>query len=155
MQITYLATYPQFIPELADLLYAEWLDLYQAAGLTLDDLTAALHARAVTDQLPLTLIAVEHDQLLGAGSIKLDEAGTREGLSPWLGGIYVKASQRGRGLGAQIVTALEDKARALGVPALYLSADTAEHFYLRLGWQVLDRVESLGVRNVALMTKSL
>lgn len=155
MQIDYLASYPELIPELTELLFAEWQDLYLAAGLSQADLAAALQERAVRDRIPLTLVAIEHGQLVGAGSIKLSEDGTRVGLTPWLAGIYVKEDQRGKGLGIQIVTALEQIARELGVPRLYLSADNAEHFYLKLGWQVLDKVESFGVREVALMSKDL
>jgi GNAT superfamily N-acetyltransferase len=156
IRIDYLANHRHLIPELSTMLYAEWLDLYQAAGLTQHDLIAALEQRCVTHQLPLTLVAIDADgQLVGAGSIKLDEPGTKVGLGPWLGGIYIKQPQRGLGIGAQIVTALERQACALGVTALYLSADTAEAFYLRLGWQVMERLESLGVRDVALMTKKL
>lgn len=156
IRIDYLANHSALIPELSTLLYNEWADLYQAAGLTKQDLTTALELRCATNQLPLTLVAVTADgQLLGAGSIKLDEPGTKEGLSPWLGGIYVKANQRGLGLGALIVTALEDKARELGVTDLYLSADTAEGFYLRLGWHTLELLESFGVRDVVLMSKRL
>jgi len=156
VSIDYLANHSTVIPELSTLLYNEWADLYQAAGLTRQDLITALELRCATNQLPLTLVAIAADgQLLGAGSIKLDEPGTKAGLSPWLGGIYIKEQQRGLGLGALIVTALEDKARELGVTALYLSADTAEGFYLRLGWHVLERLESHGVRDVVLMTKEL
>jgi GNAT superfamily N-acetyltransferase len=155
MQIDYLAAYPGLIPELTELLFAEWQDLYLAAGLSQADLAAALQERAVRDRIPLTLVAIDDGQLVGAGSIKLSEDGTRVGLTPWLAGIYVKEDQRGKGLGIQIVTALEQIARELGVPRLYLSADNAEHFYLKLGWQVLDKVESFGVRDVALMSKDL
>lgn len=155
MQIDYLAAYPGLIPELTELLFAEWQDLYLAAGLSQADLAAALQERAVRDRIPLTLVAIDDGQLVGAGSIKLSEDGTRVGLTPWLAGIYVKEDQRGKGLGVQIVAALEQIARELGVQRLYLSADNAEHFYLKLGWQVLDKVESLGVRDVALMSKDL
>ncbi|MFN6969704.1 MAG: GNAT family N-acetyltransferase [Rheinheimera sp.] len=156
IRVDYLANHRALIPELSTLLYHEWADLYQAAGLSKQDLTTALIQRCVTNQLPLTLVVLAEDgQLLGAGSIKLDEPGTKQGLSPWLGGIYIKEQQRGLGLGALIVTALEQKACALGVAALYLSADTAEGFYQRLGWQVLERLDFLGVRDVVLMTKQL
>lgn len=155
MQIDYLAAHPELIPELTTLLFAEWQDLYLAAGLNEADLAAALQERAVRDRIPLTLVAIDDGQLVAAGSIKLSEDGTRVGLSPWLAGIYVKEDQRGKGLGIQIVSALEQIARELGVQRLYLSADNAEHFYLKLGWQVLDKVESLGVRDVALMSKDL
>lgn len=156
IRIDYLANHSALIPELSTLLYNEWADLYQAAGLTKQDLTTALTQRCVTNQIPITFVAIAADgKLLGAGSIKLDEPGTKAGLSPWLGGIYIKEQQRGLGVGALIVTALEDKARDLGVTALYLSADTAEGFYQKLGWIVLERLESFGVRDVVLMSKAL
>lgn len=155
MQIDYLANWPGLIPELAALLYQEWLDLYQAAGIDEAQLRQVFTERTAVDTLPITLVLVKEGELAGAGSIKLTEPGTKDGVSPWLGGIYVKPQFRGLGLGRDIVLALEAKARQLGVEALYLSADTAVDFYTALGWQVLERVESLGVRDVAVMTKRI
>lgn len=155
MQIDYLAHWPGLIPELAALLHQEWADLYQAAGIDEAQLRQVLTERTATDTLPITLVLVKDGELVGAGSIKLTEPGTKEGLSPWLAGIFVKPQYRGLGFGRDIVLALEAKAQQLGVKALYLSADTAVDFYLSLGWQVLERVESLGVRDVALMSKRI
>lgn len=155
MQIDYLANWTGLIPELAALLYQEWADLYQAAGIDQAQLQQVLTERTALDTLPITLVLVKDGELVGAGSIKLTEPGTKEGLSPWLAGIYVKPQYRGLGLGRDIVLALEAKARQLGVEVLYLSADSAVDFYLSLGWQVLERLESLGVRDVALMSKRL
>lgn len=155
MQIDYLANWPGLIAELAALLYQEWADLYQAAGIDQAQLQQVLTERTVLDTLPITLVLVKDGELVGAGSIKLTEPGTKEGLSPWLAGIYVKPQYRGLGLGRDIVQALEAKAQQLGVETLYLSADSAVDFYLSLDWQVLERLESLGVRDVALMSKRL
>lgn len=155
MQIDYLANWPGLIPELAALLHQEWADLYQAAGIDQAQLQQVLTERTATDTLPITLVLVKDGELVGAGSIKLTEPGTKEGLSPWLAGIYVKPQYRGLGLGRDIVLALEAKAQQLGVETLYLSADSAVDFYLSLGWQVVERLESLGVRDVALMSKRL
>lgn len=155
MQIDYLAHWPGLIPELVALLHQEWADLYQAAGIDETQLRQVLTERTSVDTLPITLLAVKDGALVGAGSIKLTEPGTKEGLSPWLAGIFVKPQYRGLGFGRDIVLALEAKAQQLGVETLYLSADTAVDFYLSLGWQVLERVASLGVRDVALMTKRL
>lgn len=153
MQIDYLGNWPGLIPELAALLYQEWADLYLAAGIDQAQLQQVLTERTAVDTLPITLVLVKDGELVGAGSIKLTEPGTKEGLSPWLAGIYVKPQYRGLGLGRDIVLALEAKAQQLGVETLYLSADSAVDFYLSLGWQVLERLESLGVRDVALMSK--
>lgn len=155
MQIDYLANWPGLIPELAALLHREWADLYLAAGIDQAQLQQVLTERTALDTLPITLVLVKDGELVGAGSIKLTEPGTKEGLSPWLAGIYVKPQYRGLGLGRDIVLALEAKAQQLGVETLYLSADSAVDFYLSLGWQVLERLESLGVRDVALMSKRL
>ncbi len=155
MQIDCLANWPGFIPELAALLHQEWADLYQAAGIDQAQLQQVLTERTAVDTLPITLVLVKDEELVGAGSIKLTEPGTKEGLSPWLAGIYVKPQYRGLGLGRGIVLALEAKAQQLGVETLYLSADSAVDFYLSLGWQVLERLESLGVRDVALMSKRI
>ena len=47
------------------------------------------------------------------------------------------------------------QALQLGVEALYLSVGAAEEFYKRLDWTVLERRDSYGVKEVALMTKKL
>ena len=61
IRIDYLANHSAVIPELSTLLYNEWADLYQAAGLTKQDLITALELRCATNQLPLTLVAVAAD----------------------------------------------------------------------------------------------
>jgi GNAT superfamily N-acetyltransferase len=153
--IDYLANHKQVLPEVADLLYAQWADLFRAGGTSKDRLHELLLERAVTDKLPITLVAMDGGVLAGTGSIKLAEPGTKPGLSPWLAGMYVKERYRRSGVGASIVSALEAKAKELGIETLYLSVGAAEAFYAQLGWTVLERVNSYGVKEVALMAKRL
>lgn len=153
--IDYLANHKQFLSEVVELTYGEWHALLKAAGVSKEQLADLIAQRAVTDQLPITLVAISGGVLVGTGSIKLAEPGTKEGLSPWLAGMYVKPSHRGMGIGASIVRTLEAKAQQLGVGALYLSVGAAEEFYKRLDWTVMERVDSYGVKEVALMTKKL
>lgn len=156
MLIDYLANHKQYIPEIADLIYDEWSDLFQADGTGKDHLLAMLEVRANTEQLPITFVAVLNGELLGTGSIKLEEPGTKVGLSPWLAGIYVKRACRGSGVGVQIVAALEAKARDLGVETMYLSVDSAVGFYVQLGWSIMEeQIGSYGVKEVTLMSKRL
>lgn len=155
MQIDYLANHKEFIPEIAALSYREWTALFDASGISQSQLETILAQRAVTDRLPITFVAVSDGVLVGCGSIKMDEQGTKPGLSPWLAGIYVKDSHRGSGVGAMIVRALEAKAAQLGVEQMYLSAEAAEGLYARLGWTVIERLESYGVKRVALMKRVL
>lgn len=155
MLIDYLANHKEFIPEVAALSYGQWTALFQAAGISQDQLEIMLAERAVTDRLPITFVAISDGVLVGTGSIKMAEPGTKPGLSPWLAGIYVKDSHRGSGVGASIVRALEAKAAQLGVKEMYLSAGAAEGLYARLGWTLIERLESYGVKQVALMKREL
>jgi GNAT superfamily N-acetyltransferase len=153
--IDYLAKHKDLIPEITDLLYGHWADLFRAGGTSKEKLRELLVERAVTDKLPIAVVALCDGVLAGTGSIKLFEPGTRAGLSPWLAGMYVKDAYRGSGIGASIVRALEARASELGVTTMYLSVGAAEAFYLGLGWTVLERVNSYGVKDVAVMAKSL
>ena len=45
---------------------------------------------------------------------------THRELSPWLGGVYVIPSARGRGVARALVREVMDRAAAFGVPVLYL-----------------------------------
>jgi GNAT superfamily N-acetyltransferase len=156
MIVDYLANHRHFIPEIADLVFGEWSDLFLADGTGKEQLQAMLEVRANTERLPITLVAVRDGELLGTGSIKLEEPGTRAGLSPWLAGIYVKDAYRGSGVGEQIVRALEAKAQALGVETMYLSVGRAVGFYTRLGWSVMEEgISSFGVKEATLMSKRL
>ena len=155
MEIDYLANRRELIPEITNLLYGQWADLFQAGGTSKDKLRELLMERAVTDRLPITLVALNDSELVGTGSIKLSEPGTKVGLSPWLAGMYVKEAHRRSGVGAAIVRALEATATEFGVKTLYLSVGAAKGFYSRLGWTVLEHVNSYGIKDVALMARDL
>ena len=155
LAIDYLANHKERIPEIAGLLYGQWADLFRAAGTSEEQLEQLLVERAVTDKLPIAVVALIDGALAGTGSIKLSEPGTKPGLSPWLAGMYVKEAYRGSGIGAAIVQALEARASELGVETIYLSVGAAEAFYLGLGWTVLERVNSYGVKDVTVMMKHL
>lgn len=119
------------------------------------DFTRVIRSRAVRDRVPLTLIALAGDPLVGTVSLKLHEASTDAQLSPWIGGLLVDALWRGKGLGAALQGAAERAAAALGYARLHLSCEAnVEDFYLRLGWALMERKQSCGDL-VALMKKDL
>ena len=155
MRIDYLANHRHLIPEVTDLVYDQWSELFQAGGTSRDRLRELFVERAVTDRLPLAIVALDGDVLAGTGSIKLSEPGTRAGLSPWLAGMYVKDAFRSAGVGTMLVRALELNAVELGVETLYLSVGAASKFYEHLGWTALERMNSYGVKDVTLMAKDL
>lgn len=152
IEIAYLADHPEHTETIA-----RWLQ--DAFGhlrpeVTLDDTIATFRERAVKDRIPLTLIALEGGELVSTVSLKAEEPFTDKTLGPWVGGVYTREDKRGLGIAFQLMERLQQIALTLGHPRLYLSAVEAESLYRRLGWQTIDRVDSLG-EEVALMEKVL
>lgn len=71
--------------------------------------------------------------LIGAGGIERYE---HDGL---LRSVVVHENARGTGLGQQITSAVEDRARNNGVTALYLLTTTAADFFPRFGYERFER----------------
>jgi GNAT superfamily N-acetyltransferase len=57
------------------------------------------------------------------------------GLTPWIAGTYVAASERGRGIGTALMQQARHEAARLGIKRLYLYTSTAAAFYKGLGWK--------------------
>ncbi|MFC5462667.1 GNAT family N-acetyltransferase [Massilia niabensis] len=154
--ITSLADHPAHAAGVAERIYRLWGRLIHAdTGMSASDFTEVIRSRAVTHRVPLTLIALAGDELVGTVSLKEDEPTTAENLSPWIGGLLVDDSWRGKGLGQALLAAAEAAAARLGYASLYLSCEPdVEHFYGRSGWALVRRTHSCG-DEVALMTKRL
>ncbi len=78
----------------------------------------------------------------------------RRELTPWVASVYVAAEERGKGIGAALVRRVTEEAKALGYAKIYLFAFDAEKYYARMGWQLREKVEYLGVE-VAVMERDL
>jgi len=151
-----LANSPEHAEGVAARAYALWGRLiHEDTGMSAAEFTEVIRSRAVTDRVPLTLIALAGDELAGSISLKQREDGTDPALSPWIGGLLVDAAWRGHGLGAALLREAETVAATLGYAALYLSCEPAvEPFYARSGWTLIRRTLSCG-DDVALMQKRL
>jgi N-acetylglutamate synthase-like GNAT family acetyltransferase len=136
MQISYLAEYPGFIPTLG-----QWLlDYY---GHIIGEKTPeALIFRLLThlnkDTLPIAWVAHTNGQILGTSALREHDLEDREDLSPWLGGLFVGQEFRYHGIGSELVSAVENKARFLGVNTLYLFTLDKIDWYTHLGWKMFE-----------------
>lgn len=139
MEIAYLADHQELIPQLAAWFHAEFG--YLQPEWSRQDVIEVLAKRIHRDRIPLALLALEEGKLLGTVSLKIHDMDTRLDLSPWLAGLYVSSDRRGEGIGAKLVCGVENKAHELGVQELYLYTPKSEHFYLRLDWEVKERLE--------------
>jgi amino-acid N-acetyltransferase len=83
--------------------------------------------------LPGFLVAKENEQVIGCGSLVELTPELTEVRS-----LAVSPEQRGNGLGARIVDALIERARAAGYPQV-CALTLREDFFNRLGFQTVDR----------------
>ncbi len=152
MQIDYLANHQGLVPQITDWFFAEWSYLYPDR--TRDHFEDLIRGRANIDRLPMTLVSFESGTLTGTVCLKLHDMESRLELAPWLAGLYVAGSWRGKGIGTKLMDAIEEEARGLGFKDLFLYTPVSESFYLRKGWQVVDRTW-YGGSPVTLMEKNI
>ena len=141
MEIHYLKEYRQWIPTIAQWFYDEWGDFYP--NLTANDIAERLEQRTNTDTIPLALVAVEVDQVIGTVSLKQYDMDTRMQYAPWLASLYVKKTHRHKGVSIELIQAGLNKAVQLGIPVLYLYTIIPQHkaFYLSHGWEFVETTE--------------
>jgi GNAT superfamily N-acetyltransferase len=99
------------------------------------------------EEIPFILVATIDNELVGAAQLKYREmAEIFPDKEHWLGGVYIAASHRGQGYGAQIVEQIVNMAPSYGVETLYLQTPALDGgLYARLGWVPCTQVTNRGV----------
>lgn len=149
--IEYLADHPDLAPTLARWHYDEWRDLipnwsYQTA---LEELLSHRHRAAI----PTTLVAFRGGVLVGSASLLIEDVPAWRHLTPWVASVYVVPSERGTGVGSQLVQHVVAVAGQLGVKTVYLLTPGQAEFYRRLGWSEVG-AESGGRGYVVMATRA-
>lgn len=114
--------YDTFLHEFEIMTFEEWLELMK-------------HPERIT------FVAIENGRVLGTASLDFADLPPRDDLTPWLASVYVLPEFRARGLGAKLVEAVENEAKAKGFERIYLHTSDREGFYAKRGWQLVDKVE--------------
>jgi N-acetylglutamate synthase-like GNAT family acetyltransferase len=154
MEITFLKELLDSIIQIAQWYYAEWKGIYEASGLSFEDVKTAVAERTNTGTIPLAVVALDDKRIVGTGCLKTHDMDTRIELTPWLAGIYVERTLRRKGIGSMIVSCLDDIAKKLGMPRLYLYTPRSTIFYARLGW-VENEITTYKGQHVTIMEKKL
>lgn len=133
MHIINLREKPEAIPRITQWHHAEWSYLNPTLDLATREKRMQLYL--VKDLIPSTWLAVEDDgTVLGSAAIVDSDMDSRPELGPWLASVYVEPTQRGRGLGKQLVQHVMEQARAGDIQTLYLYTPGQAAFYDKLGW---------------------
>jgi GNAT superfamily N-acetyltransferase len=136
--IGFLANHPDSIPTLAEWFRGQWPDYY--ADVSQAELEQDFLEDAARDRLPIRLVAFESDELAGTIILRENGSGMPAGFQPELGGLYVVPSQRGHGLGRELVRAGMQLARDQGYETVFATTVTAAGILERLGWEFIETV---------------
>ena len=140
------------VPTIAAWHWAEWG--HTDPGGSLARWTAGLRRRVGRHVIPTVLVAFAGAEPVGSVALVEYDMSIWRQYSPWLSGMFVVATHRGRGIGSALLAACEAEAAGLGVESLYLYTHSAEDFYRRYGWSVVAR-DAYGGETVAIMSKPL
>jgi len=135
--ISHLANVPFFREELAALHAAEWKHLY--AGWDSQAACEEFLAQKADGSVPATLVLHEGMELVGSVSVVFGDCPARPDLDPWLASLYVVPQRRGRGCGLELVRAAIELAAAAGSERLHVFTESAEKFFQRCGFEILER----------------
>jgi N-acetylglutamate synthase-like GNAT family acetyltransferase len=123
-------------------------------GSSVEEFESQFSTQLNRDTIPLTLIALVDQVMVGTASLVAHDMPIRPNLSPWLAAVYVAPEHRQRGIGSRLVQNIEEAAKQLHIPRLYLFTPDRERFYARLGWSIVERPEFWN-QPVAIMSKLL
>jgi len=152
LKIVPLVERPELVDQVAAWGFAEWGHLNP--GQTLQSRTARIRKTMSAGRVPIVLVALDDaGALVGTASLLFDDL-EGDPRNPWLASVFVPAEQRGKGIASALVVAIEDAARRLGYPTLYLFTTSAARLYARLGWRALERREYRG-EHIQVMDKAL
>lgn len=152
MKIVPLVERPELVDQVAAWGFGEWGHLNP--GQTLQSRTAWIRETTKADRVPIVLVALDDaGTMVGTASLLFDDL-EGDPRNPWLASVFVPAERRGKGVASALVTAIEDAARRLGYPTLYLFTTSAARLYIRLGWHALECREYRG-EHIQVMDKAL
>lgn len=103
----------------------------------------------------LIYLAMEGPEVVGAISlVDFDDLVDYRHLKPWVAAFIVNPAKRGTGIGSQMLTALEEKARAFGITELHLWTEDQRAFYAKRGFELLEH-RTYPTISIDVMRKSL
>lgn len=109
------------------------------------------------DRLPITWVAIDaRGEALGAVGLGVFDIEERQDRSPWVYGMIVRPDHRGKGIGRELLAALETWAGTRGYAQVWVATGgPAIDFYRKCGWELTERVERASGETATILTKPL
>jgi GNAT superfamily N-acetyltransferase len=101
------------------------------------------------------MLAVMGDEVIGSAELKFREMTIYPEKEHWLGGVFVVAEHRDKGVAARLIDAVVNSARVLGVDVLHIQTLRLDGgLYQKLGWQRTEQICYRGL-DVLVMERKL
>jgi predicted N-acetyltransferase YhbS len=137
MRIALLSEVSQAAHTLAQWFYDEWPDYY--GSWSMSEIERDVLRGMNTTSLPVTLVAHNNGDVYGTSSLRDKSIDSYNHLSPWIGGLLVKKSQRGQGIGTRLIQETAKLAQGLGYNTIYGATHHADQVFIRAGWKIFDQ----------------
>lgn len=132
IEIINLASHKEVSKQVTDWLWDEWGNRYNY------NFFSAFVKNCLGEvDLPQLWGAFLDGQLIGSVALIRNDLMSRQDLTPWLAGLYIKEEQRGRGYGTLLQNYVVRKAEKLGYPRVYLGS-LHLGYYENNGWSFLE-----------------
>jgi len=129
-QIINIRECPEWLESAADYFSAKWNIDRQ---LYVDSMTDSL---STEKSVPRWYLMLRGDEIIGGFGLIENDFMIRTDLYPWLCGLYIEPSERGRQLGSKLLAHGRFEADKLGFQKVYLNTDHIG-YYERYGWRYM------------------
>lgn len=156
VEMELLADHPEALPSLIEWFEREWAPYYGPDGP--GDATADLLESCNREKLPIAMVAILDNEVVGTAALKAESVSTHKHLTPWLAALLVSSEFRRRGVARCLIAAIEDKARDLGFQVIYVGtgegSGTPESQLRERGWEFIEK-RPYFVSEVSIFQKAL
>ena len=137
LRIARLSDVPEVLGDIADLYTTVWPGWYGPSGP--GDALTDLTERCRDAGLPLGLVLLSGEHLIGAAALAPVSFGAMAGEGPWLIGLVIDPAHRRQGHATRLIAKAEAEARAAGAQWLYCTTEATAGVLIRRGWTDLRR----------------
>ncbi|HHO2167815.1 MULTISPECIES: GNAT family N-acetyltransferase [Aeromonas] len=136
MEISLLADSPHEVSTIVDWYFDEWAS--HVPGVTKEMVRRKVESIALNRNFPFSLVAHDDRELVGTLELKIQENKNHPEYEFWIGGVYVPAAHRRKGIAKKMINVARDMAVSRGVATLYLQCETHNvDFYREQGFNAI------------------
>jgi len=123
--------------------FDEWIS--KMSDVSIEDVIEQTTKYTSRSGAPMIVLAKYDNELAGAAQLKVREMDIRPEYEHWIGGVYVRANSRGKGVGSILVREVINRAKEAGISKLYLQTESLTGgMYLRHGFKPIEQVNYKG-----------